>query len=96
MVVMPRRWPWLALLVAFGWVLRVNRHADSALTFGSDLPAWVLNWLEALLQVDITTYNCSDHAGCCFGGCYCSSAECCVVCFVTLVSYLLNICLTHV
>ena len=45
MVVMPRRWPWLALLVAFGWALRVHRHADSALTFWSDLPAWVFNFI---------------------------------------------------
>lgn len=52
MVVMPRRWQWLALLVAFGLALLVHAHADSALMDWSGLPSWVL--LFILLQAALT------------------------------------------
>ena len=45
MVVMPSRWPWLALLAAVVMALVVHGQAQSALPFLAGMPVWVLMFI---------------------------------------------------
>ena len=51
MVVLPHRWPWLAVLAAVVSALVVHFQADSSLSFWGGLPVWVLVFigLQAVL-----------------------------------------------
>ena len=53
MVVMPSRWPWLALLAAVVMALVVHGQAQSALPFWAGMPVWVLMFigLQAVLTL---------------------------------------------
>ena len=52
MVVMPSRWPWLAVLAAVVLALVVHGQAESTLPFWAGMPVWVLMFI--VLQAALT------------------------------------------
>ena len=52
MVVMPSRWPWLAVLAAVVLALVVHGQAETALPFWAGMPVWVLMFIA--LQASLT------------------------------------------